>query len=159
MAAPGIRIHPAWWSPRLFPYVVMMGGLSAIAASYVLPWVPQRPWMLMCCLPVGLIAVLFVLQRRLCRIVLLPDTIVFPQWRGGDTSEMGVPIYMGPSAAGDGADRVTMLAAGEIVDWIPEPGRIVLKTRVRGKDAISLSGIRPRDRARILDWLTEKVGA
>jgi hypothetical protein len=159
VAAAGVRIHPAWWSPRLFPYVLVMSGLTILAAPFVLPRVLQKPWTLAAFLPVALIAVLFVLQRRLCRIVLLPDAIVFPQWRWGDTSEMGIAIHLDSAIAkSDNIDRVTTLAADEIRDWTPEAGRIVVRTRIGQRDAISLSGIRERDRERIVAWLTEKVG-
>ena len=158
MAAAGVRIHPAWWSPRLFPFVLVTGGLLVIPAPFVLPRVLEHPLVLLALTPGAVISVLFVLQRRLCRIVLLPDSIVFPQWRWGDTSELGMAIYLDRKQAADNVDRVSMLAADEILDWTPEPGRIVLRTRLRGKDAISLSGIGERDRARIVDWLKEKVG-
>ena len=157
MAAAGVRIHPAWWSPRLFPGVLVMFGLLVLAGYAGLTY--HHHAMLIFLVPVGFIGVLFWAQRRLCRIVLMQDRIVFPQWRWGDTSEVGMAIYLDSATArSDNADRVTTLAADEIVDWIPEPGRIVLTTRVRGRDAISLSGIGARDRARIVAWLTEKVG-
>ena len=158
MAAAGVRIHPAWWSPRLFPFVVVAGGMIVIPAPFVLPRLLDSPWALLAFAPGAVISVLFVLQRRLCRIVLLEDSIVFPQWRLGDTSELGVAIYLDSRQVADNVDRVSTVAADEIVEWIPEPGRIVLRTRLRGKDAISLSGLGERDRGRIVAWLREKVG-
>ncbi|HEU4395723.1 MAG TPA: hypothetical protein VFS92_09165 [Planctomycetota bacterium] len=159
MADAGVRIHPAWWSPRLFPYVLVMGAMLVIPATLMPPRVIGHPAMLVLLVPFGVIALLFSLQRRLCAILLLPDAIVFPKWRLGDTSEVGVAIYLdAATAASDNADRVTTLAADEILDWIPESGRIVLRTRFRGKDAIALRGISERDRERIVAWLKEKVG-
>jgi hypothetical protein len=133
--------------------------MLVIPATLMPPRVIGHPVMLVLLVPFAVIALLFSIQRRLCAIVLLPDAIVFPKWRLADTSEVGFTLYLDAATAqADNVDRVTTLAAAEILDWIPESGRIVLRTRFRGKDAIALRGIRESDRARIVAWLKEKVG-
>jgi hypothetical protein len=151
-----IRIHPGWWTPRLFPFVLVG---SALLAFTVLALV-RMPHGLGLCFTVPSLAIVVVglVQRHYCRIVLHRDRIVFPQWRPGDSSEIGFTLYLRKRVPEDDTDQITTLAAEDITDWMREAGRIVLRTRGGKGHAISLSGIRERDRERIVAWLTERVG-
>ena len=156
MATGVIRIHPSWWAPRLFPFVLVGGALSAFTAMVALR---APPGFALCfAFPSILILILGLVQRHYCRIVLTGHWIQFPQWRPGDSSELGVTIYLRRRVAEDDSDQVTTLEAAEITDWMREAGRIVLRTRRGEGHAISLSGIRERDRELIASWLTEHVG-
>ena len=151
-----VRIHPGWWTPRLFPFVLLASALL----GFTVIMSAQAPfgYAAFFLLPATATVVLGVIQRRLCRIVLWSDRIQFPQWRPGDASEFGFTIYLRARVAEDDTDRITTLAARDITDWMREAGRIVLRTRGGSGHAISLSGIRESDRERIVSWLTAKVG-
>jgi hypothetical protein len=150
------RIHPAWWSPRLFPFVLSLVGLAAMAAAMLGLRKPAGIGPLI----LGAIAVVALLaaQFRLGRVVLGPDSIKFPEWRDEDASEAGVHLGVHRSVPRGRADEVSTIAAGEIRDWTREPGRIVITLRDGRRHGIGLRGFRERDRERIVAWLVEKVG-
>jgi hypothetical protein len=141
----------------MFPFVLVLCGLGATAAK--MAWTVSAG-------AGAFFGVLFLVvlgllwaQMRLCRIVLLPDSISFPEWRDEDATESGIAYVALRSVPRGRPDAVSVVLAEEVRDWALDQGRIVLVTREGHRHRVGLRGLRDRDRARIVAWFEGSVRA
>ena len=153
MSEPLVRIRPTWWSPRVWPLLLVWAGSHAAIAAAIhvqrLGW-EDVPWFWLALMSV---IVAWGLLRPV--VVLRPKGIEFASWTSEDARELGALWESGLV----GSPRMSV-AAASIRGWTREGLRIRLEIGGPPHRAayFSIGGIRERDRERILAWLTEKVG-
>jgi hypothetical protein len=151
-----VRIFPAWWSPKVWPLLLVFAGTAGIVAwartSEITPS-SGTLWPYFLVMAAGL-----AWRFRSPVVVLDPGGIAFEARSAEDDSEMGIVWSRRSRGAQPGV--WTVLAASSIADWRREGMgiRLTLAGDLRRSTALSLAGISERDRKRIVDWLTEKVG-
>ncbi|HEU4395722.1 MAG TPA: hypothetical protein VFS92_09160 [Planctomycetota bacterium] len=154
--APVVRIRPAWWSPRVWPLIVVaLGAHAALVGGLMwsemvfddVPW----GWLLVMWVIVGISLGIPIVELRPRRIEVSP-------WVKEDDTELGGLHSGGAGGRSDWAKVV--VNAAEIRDWRREA--MSIRLLVGGPPSrtvrFSIRGMREADRVRIIAWLTEKVG-
>lgn len=147
-----VRIRPAWWSPRVWPLILVALGIHAVVmwkdlVRHGFPW----GWLVVTWVILGISLGIPVVVLRRRRIEVSP-------WTAEDDTELG-GLHSGGGGQRSDWTKVVVDAA-EIRDWRRESMSIFLVVGGPPSRTVrfSIRGIREADRARIVAWLTEKVG-
>ena len=148
-----VRIRPAFWSPRVWPWILLaLFALGPVAFCFLTLRIspPDFLWIFP-----GLAWLIVAWRLGPPVVVLRRDRIEFTTWTEDDDFELGAFWRRRRRDA-----KRVVLAASRVGSWSREG----LRVRLRFPDPLSpsirfsIAGIHARDRERILAWLEAELG-
>ena len=150
---PVVRIRPAFWSPRVWPVLLLTIVVStALGTGLAWEFLPADTFVLVIA---GAFWAALAWRMWTPVFVLHPDRIEFRSWTEDDDYELG-PLWF----RGRRTSKAIVLSTSRLGGWLQEG----LRVRLRFPDPLSpslrfsLAGIYARDRERILAWLRDRLG-